>query len=264
MALEKEKDLDFFTAKNTKHVFKELGAADTPVIFWGHGWGQSHHAFIPLAESLAKLGTHKVLDFPGFGASPKPQEDWSTEDYADAIAEHLKSSNAEPIIWAGHSFGCRVGIRLASKYPDLVKGLILIAGAGLKRKRHPLKSFYFKLRVYTYKFLKNVVVPLGLSKDWLQSKFGSSDYKNAGEMRGIFLKTISEDLTEASKSVKCSTLLIYGEIDTETPPEFGERYNKYIKDSKLFILSGLDHYSVLSSGRHQVANLIQDFIKTSC
>lgn len=264
MADEKEKDLNFFTAKDTKHFYKELGGADTPVIFWGHGWGQNHHAFMPLAESLGKLGTHRILDLPGFGSSSRPDEDWSTEDYADAIAEHIKSSASEPVIWAGHSFGCRVGIRLASKYPDLVKGLILIAGAGLKRKRHPLKSLYFKLRIYTYKFLKNIIVPLGLSQDWLQSKFGSSDYKNAGAMRGIFLKTISEDLTDNAKHVKCPTLLIYGEHDGETPPEFGERYNKYIENSKLFILSGLDHYSVLSSGRHQVANLIQDFIKSSC
>ena len=256
----KEKALQSFTAKNTKHCFFHLESSGAQSFYWGHGWGQSHHAFLPLAETFSKFGTHYILDFPGFGASPRPEESWSTEEYADAIAAHLKESGSPPIIWAGHSFGGRVGVRLASKYPDLVKGLILIAGAGLKRKRSPLKSAYFKARIALYKFLKKLI-PLGLSQDWLQSKFGSRDYKSAGAMRDIFLKTISEDLSEQAKHINCPTLLIYGENDGETPPEFGQRYNAFIKNSQLFILTGQDHYSVLSSGRHQVANLIQTFIK---
>lgn len=223
---------------------------------WGHGWGQSHQSFLPLIQSLKKLGRHQVLDFPGFGKSPKPNENWDTKDYADAVAEHIK----EPIVWVGHSFGGRVGVRLASKYPDKVKALIIIAGAGLKRKRSPLKALYFKSRIILYKTLKKFI-SLGLSQNWLQTKFGSTDYKNAGEMREIFRKTISEDLSKIAKDIQCPTLLIYGKNDGETPPEFGQRYHGLITNSELHILSGQDHYSVLSSGRHQSANLIVNFVK---
>ena len=226
---------------------------------WGHGWGQDHRAFLPLAQSLAPLGNHKLIDFPGFGQSPKPAADWSTKEYADAIAAHLKEAGSEPIIWAGHSFGGRVGVQLANHYPELIKGLIIIAGAGLKRKRGPIKSLYLKTRIALYKSLKKLI-PFGLSQDWLQSKFGSRDYQNAGDMRGIFLNTIKEDLSETAKTIQCPTLLIYGENDTETPPEFGSRYDALIPNSTLHILKGMDHYSVLSGGRHQTANLIQRFI----
>ncbi len=216
---------------------------------------------MPMVQSLQAFGAHTALDFPGFGRSKRPQESWSTDDYADAIATHIKQSGQAPIIWIGHSFGGRVGVQLASRYPELIKGLVLIAGAGLKRKRSPLKSLYFKARIALYKFLKKLI-PLGLSQDWLQSKFGSSDYKSAGEMRDIFLKVISEDLSAEAAKINAPTLLIYGENDSETPPEFGKRYNTLIKNSTLHILSGLDHYSVLGSGRHQVANLLQGFINT--
>lgn len=227
------------------------------LFWWGHGWGQSHAAFLPLAQSLAHLGEHKLLDFPGFGQSPKPDEDWDTADYADSIAQIIN----KPIIWGGHSFGGRVGIRLAAQHPDKVKALILIAGAGLKKKRSLLKALYFKARIGLYKGLKKLV-PLGLSQDWLLSMFGSRDYKNAGAMHGIFKKTIAEDLSELAAQIKCPVLLIYGEDDKETPPEFGERYHALIENSELHILSGQDHYSVLSSGRHQIANLILEFVKT--
>lgn len=251
-----EKALQSFTAKNTKHFYEEIMGKGQNVFWWGHGWGQSHAAFLSLAESLAQLGEHKMLDFPGFGQSPKPANDWSTEDYADAIADNID----DPVIWTGHSFGGRVGVRLASKYPDKIKALIIISGAGLKRKRPFIKSLYFKGRISLYKFLKKLV-PYGVSQQWLQSVFGSSDYVNAGEMREIFRKTISEDLSLQASKIKCPTLLIYGENDLETPAEFGERYKSLIENSELHILTGQDHYSVLSSGRHQVANLISEFVK---
>ena len=249
-----------FTANNTDHFYHAVSGKDSPVIFWGHGWGQDHKAFLPLASSLHSLGAHTLLDFPGFGASARPRESWNTQDYADAIAAHLKQANTGPVIWIGHSFGGRVGIQLASRHPELVQALVLIAGAGLKRKRSPLKSLFFKGRIASYKALKKLV-PFGLSQDWLQSRFGSRDYKNAGPMRDIFLKTIAEDLSPQAAQIKAPTLLIYGENDQETPPEFGRHYKDLIPNSALHILTGLDHYSVLGSGRHQVANLLQAFIK---
>lgn len=239
---------------------KTLGTKEEPVIIWAHGWGQSHAAFLPLAESLQMMGRHILIDLPGFGATLKPETDWDTEEYADAVAVWMKEHGLSGVIWGGHSFGCRVGIRLAAKYPELVRGLALIAGAGLKRKRPWYKQLYFKGRIYTFKLLKKLI-PFGLNESWLRSKFGSRDYNNAGEMRGIFIKTISEDLSDVAAEVSCPVLLVYGSDDEETPAEYGQRYARIMKRAELFVLDGQDHYSVLSTGRHQVAPLIQNFIK---
>ncbi|MCD8562788.1 MAG: alpha/beta hydrolase [Alphaproteobacteria bacterium] len=238
---------------------RTIGEKDSPVILWGHGWGQSHEAFQPLAESLSRQGKHILIDFPGFGKSSQPDADWSTEDYADALALWIREQNLPPVLWVGHSFGGRVGIQLAARHPELVKGLFLIAGAGLKRQRPPLKKAYFWLRVRLFKLLKKLI-PLGLNEEWLRGKFGSRDYNNAGPLRGIFLKTIAEDLSPVATAIKCPLTLVYGEKDTETPPEFGQRYHALVPGSSLFILEGEDHYSVLSHGRHQVAALLSEFI----
>lgn len=235
---------------------KELGDRKSPVIVWGHGWGHTHAAFLPLAESLGRLGRHILIDFPGFGQSPKPETDWDVQDYADAVAAWIKTQDLGKIIWVGHSFGGRVGIRLAAKHPELVSGLFLIAAAGLQRKRPLHKKIYFRLRIKLFKALK----AMGLNQDWLRSKFGSRDYNNAGPLRGIFLKTISEDLTDIAQNVRCPVELVYGAGDTETPPEFGERYSRLIPGARVVVLEGEDHYSVLGEGRHQVAALLADFI----
>ncbi|MFN3700063.1 MAG: alpha/beta fold hydrolase [Alphaproteobacteria bacterium] len=280
-----------FTAKNTQFYYTALGhsiseAPETardeqnesekesqsksahhprPLIIWGHGWGQSGKAFEALAQSLQALGAHCLLDFPGFGASPKPQDDWSTKDYADAIADHLKQSRLidrhGKIIWIGHSFGGRVGLQLASHHPDLVGQLIIIAGAGLQRKHSLLQKLKRKTRALIYQSLKKLALLGLLDQDKLFRCYASRDYQNAGEMREIFRNVIREDLTAQAQNISAPTLLIYGENDSETPPEFGERFHRLIKNSQLHILHGQDHYSVLSSGRHQVAGLIDDFVK---
>jgi len=253
--------LEFYTSGDIKLAFSNTNPEkQEPIIIWAHGWGQDHRAFLPVMESLKPLGNHYMLDLPGFGQSSQPPEDWDVQSYADFVAEWLKSQNFPPVIWIGHSFGCRVGLRIAAKYPDKIQKLILIAGAGLKRKRPLHKKIYFYCRIKLFKLLRKFV-PEGDFKDKLMAKFGSADYKNAGSIRKVFVRTVNEDLTELAQTVKCPTTLIYGTNDTETPPEFGERYSRLIESSKLFLLDGQDHYSVLSEGRHQVIKIIADAIK---
>ena len=48
-------------------------AGDRPVqIVWAHGWGQDHRAMLPLAESWESAAGNILVDFPGFGESPRP------------------------------------------------------------------------------------------------------------------------------------------------------------------------------------------------
>ncbi|MBL4804452.1 MAG: alpha/beta hydrolase [Alphaproteobacteria bacterium] len=242
------------------HHIKKQDAPAERLLFWGHGWGQSHRSLLPLAESLSQTGDHILVDFQGFGQSPAPEEAWDSGDYAEAMAKFIRAQTDKPIFWVGHSFGCRVGLELAARHPDLIAGLCLIAAAGLKRKRSPFKKAYFKARIMTYKALKKLI-PFGLPEEWLMKKFASADYKNAGNMRQILVKVVNEDLSDVAQKVQCPTLLIFGENDDETPPEFGERYKSLIKDAELIVMDGFDHYTILSDARHQVAHKIKGFVE---
>lgn len=247
--------------------YDTLGDPTKTELIWAHGWGQTHTSMMPLADSLKTLGLHYVLDLPGFGASPRPKESWGTQDYADHIATWLKTLPAPKKgirrLWVGHSFGCRVGIRLAATYPNLIDGLFLIGAAGLKRRRTFLETLILKTKIYSYKFCKKVIVPLGISQDWLRKRFGSADYQSAENMRDILVKTVSEDLTEVAKQVTCPVHLIFGGKDDQTPPEMGERYQRLIPSAQLSILPGQDHYSLLGAGRHQVLTLLKSFLGNS-
>ncbi len=244
-----------FQAKGAEFSYETLGGAG-PVVVWAHGWGQDHKAFLPLASSLEKSGAHILIDFPGFGGSKEPPEIWATEDYADAVAEWLKTQSFGPVIWVGHSFGCRVGIQIAARHPELVQGLFLIAAAGLKRKMPLHRATYLKIRIHAFKLAKNI-----FGSAWANGKFGSRDYKQtSGIMRSIFVKVVNEDLSAEAKKISCPVKLVYGSKDTETPPEIGRRLAALIPNAEMVLLEALDHYSILLEGRHQVAPILKSFI----
>ena len=255
--------LSTFTAKGAAHAYetagKPLDAASTHVI-WGHGWGQDRRAFVPLATSLARTAHHTLIDFPGFGDSPLPPGDWDTADYADALAEWLAGLPRGRRIYVGHSFGCRVGLRLAARHPGSIDAMVLVAGAGLKRRRSLLERLRIGLRIRMFKALK-LLERLGVDVSARKARYGSADYRNAGAMRPIFVKTVAEDQTDVAKKIRCPVSLIYAERDTETPPEIGERLAALIPGASLKIIPGLDHHTILTDGApqvvHEVARLAQ-------
>ena len=254
--------LEIFKTDNAQIHYQLSGNEKADAVVWAHGWGQNHKSFEALIQPLSQNAQHYAIDFPGFGLSPEPSNAWDTAAYADAMAALIKKKTSTPVTWVGHSFGCRVGLQIAARHPELIKGLFLIAGAGLPRKRSLFKKLHIKARIYTYKFLK-ALIPIGLiNKEWLIRTFSAPDFKNAsGIVRQIFVKVVNEDLSEQARSITCPTILVYGENDTETPPEIGERLNKLISGSKMIHLAGQDHYSVLAEGRHQVTPLLKKFIE---
>ncbi len=252
------------SVKGSKLFYHEVGeqSPDAPCYLWAHGWGQNHKAFLKLLAPFENRARHLLIDFPGFGESPEPPTPWGTEEYADMVAEFIREQGLGSVIWIGHSFGCRVGLQMAAKYPELVSAQVYIAGAGLRLPKPFAKRLYFKGRIALYKMLKKLI-PFGLSEPWLMGRFGSRDYKDSsGIIRQIFVKVVNENLVEQAKKVACPTLLVYGEKDTEAPPEIGKRLNQLIKNSELVLLENQDHYSVLDSGIHPVAQNLNRFIQS--
>ncbi len=256
-------DLGYTVESGTQLAVTEIGIPqeNRPHLVWGHGWGQSGAALVPLAETMKAFASSSLIDFPGFGKSPSPPDSWGTAKYADFLAEWMARLPAGHLVWIGHSFGGRVGIQIAARHPKLLRGMVLIAAAGLPRRRTLPQTVGLHLRKAAFKTARRFTRE-GPQLDRLRQRFGSADYRAAGAMRPIFTRVVAEDLSEQAKAVKCPALLIYGTADTETPPEIGERFKALIPDSELVLLAGFNHLSVLSEGRHQVALRIRKFLET--
>lgn len=241
-------------------LYSKIIGSGKPLIFL-HGWGVDSSLFEPLAELLKNHRECHLIDLPGFGHSKKPDSTWGTLEYAKCITQYLESKNITNADILGHSVGGRIGLRIAVHFPKSVDNLILISSAGIKSKK-----FLLRFKIYILKKAAKIFKTFDklLGRDFFKnrysSKFASKDYLNAGEMKDIFLKIVNEDQEGELSRVNARTLLIWGDKDSQTPIDMAKTFNKKIKNSKLIILNGKDHFPFLGSGANLCAYHIKEFL----
>jgi len=81
---------------------------------------------MPLAVRLAGHHPVHVIDLPGFGLSSDPGRVLDVAQHADHLAAWLEAAGLPPVMVLGNSFGCQVAVDLAVRYPDRVRGLVLV------------------------------------------------------------------------------------------------------------------------------------------
>lgn len=112
--------------------YVETGDSLKPLVLFVHGSPGSLSAFIDfLADSaLLKKALLVTADRPGFGYSNFGFAEPSLQKQAEALKPILASHKKNrPIILVGHSLGGPLIARMAMDYPDLVDGLIIVAGS---------------------------------------------------------------------------------------------------------------------------------------
>jgi len=231
--------------------------AGAPVLLL-HGWGGGADSFLPVADSLQSEYTVYSADFSGFGKSPAPDRPWTIYDYAECTAELIRLLAIQGCAVISHSFGCRVTIIIAAKYPELAGKIIMTGAAGLIKKR----TLKYYIKVYSYKLGKwflGIVNPKALEN--LRRNSGSADYRALPEhMKKTFVNVVNEDLGYLLGKIKSPVLLLWGENDTETPLSMGERMEREIPDAGLVVLKGGGHFAYLDNFAEFI-NIARVFLK---
>ena len=141
--------------------------------------------------------------------------------------------------------------------------ILLINSGGLKRPpcKGKLKSQFIRILGKTLKSTDKTF-STRFYETWFVPKFASIDYKNAGRLRNILVKTVNEDVTEDASKITAPAFLLWGELDTETPLEMGQRFNRLLRNSKLVVLPGKGHFPFAGDSAHLCARYIIEFLKS--
>lgn len=198
-----------------------------------HGWKGSMVDWKQVAEKLQSRYRVVSLDFPGFGHSSKPSSDWDVYEYAAFTAKFLASLDIKKTVVLGHSFGGRIAILLASRYPSLVKQLVLVDAAGVETR---------SLKAQILQSFKPVagLLPLG----W-RNKLRSKDYQLSADMKKTFLKVVNQPLGNELSKISTPTLIVWGEKDRELPFKEAQMLHQGIGDSRLRVVWGATHWPQL-------------------
>ena len=234
--------------KNTLVNYIQYGEGKDIILL--HGWGQNIEMMKPIGDNLAGNFRITIIDFPGFGESEEPSEDWNISDYANMLELLVKELKIKKPIVMGHSFGGRVAIRYSANNP--IEKLVLFGSPCVRlQQKQPLK-----VRV-----LKKLKTLPGMDKfgEFMKKYIGSRDYKAASPMmRQILVTTVNEDLSTYASQIEEPTLLIWGDNDTEAPIEEARMLEKIMPDAALIVLPGT-HYAYLEN-LGQVLNILHSFL----
>ena len=239
------------------------GEAASRHILFLHGWGGSRESLRAVATLFQRTHTVHLFDLPGFGEAPLPPDSWGTSEYADLVQQYILDRLQGTVVLVGHSFGGRVTVRLASRGLPQVTGLVLIGVPGLPQpslSRTRIRRAGIRMLRRLLVAVKPVVGDRGVR--WHTGRFGSKDYRAAGPLRPLLIKTVNEDLTECARSVASPTLLIWGTDDTETPPWLATRYAELLGDkATLTLLPHKDHHLYTGTGAHLVGETMRCWLR---
>lgn len=209
--------------------YKVMGSGQKLIVFL-HGFGGGFESFAEVAQMFS--GRYKCVLISFF--EREPDEPLTIFDYYEYVESVIEAERAGEVIVVGHSFGGRVGIKLAAN--NVCDKLVLVDSAGLK----PRRGITYYLRVWTYKLAKK----LGKNTD----KYGSADYRGLSPvMKKTFVNIVNYYQNKEIENITIPTLIYWGAEDKETPIEFAKTFNRKIKNSRLIVIENCGHFSYLQS-----------------
>jgi pimeloyl-ACP methyl ester carboxylesterase len=119
----------FITHNRVKLALHTLREADGPALLLLHSLGDQSPGSVP-ADVAGWAGTVYALDFTGHGASAIPNGGGYTAEVLMGDAD-MALSMTGPATVVGRGLGAYIAVMVAGARPDLVRGAILLDGAGI-------------------------------------------------------------------------------------------------------------------------------------
>lgn len=230
----------YFTGRNvraTQHSYKtgvheihyvKAGNETKPLVVFVHGSPGSLSAFIHFLADSTLLDAALMItsDRPGFGYSNFGQGESSLKKQSEILKPVLEmNKQGRPVILVGHSLGGPLIARMAAEYPELVDGLVIVAGS-VDPELEPDET-WFRAPLAT-PFLS-----------WLLPRS-----LRASNEEIYHLKPELEKMLPLWSSIKCPVIVIQGLKDSLVPAGNADFARKMLKNAPVrFVLKDdMDHF----------------------
>ena len=208
--------------------YVKTGDETKPLVVFIHGSPGSLSAFIHFLADTSLLGRTELIstDRPGFGYSNFGNGVGSLHDQCEILRPLLeKHKNNRPLILVGHSLAGPLIARMAIEHPNLVDGLIMVAGS-IDPELEPNET-WFRAPLAT-PFL-SWIIPRSL---------------RASNEEIYHLKPELEKMLPLWADIKCPVIVIQGKEDSLVPAGNADFARKMLVNAPVeFILKDdMDHF----------------------
>ena len=227
-----------------------------------HGSGLSHIVWSLHEQFYASQGFNVLsVDIPGHGNSDGPSLK-SIEEISDWIRSLMRTLHILKITIIGHSQGSLVGIDFASRYPDLISKLVLVAGS----YKMPVNQDLIDLAEAGDE--KAILLMMKWGYEGSKAFIGGNPVKKIIKSSRDIIEILAVDLNACNnykngekslEKINCSTLCIFGELDKMVPVKAGTKMSERIKNSETKIISNCGHMIIFEKA-FEMRKIVKDFL----
>jgi pimeloyl-ACP methyl ester carboxylesterase len=237
------------------------GGAGEPLVLV-HGLGSSTLDFVFLMPGLAKGHRVFALDLLGYGASDRPDVDYSVTLQTGILRQFLDGQGLARVDLAGLSMGGWIAMQLAAQSPERVRRLVLLDSAGMKF------TPTFDLRLLSPHTMTDMQAMEKLLTPHPERapEFIMRDFlRQLREEDWVIQRTLANMITGREfmdgklAGVTMPVLIIWGKQDVLTPLSVGEAMRREMPQSVLVVLDGCGHIAPIECHDRVLAE-IQRFL----
>jgi pimeloyl-ACP methyl ester carboxylesterase len=250
---------------STAWFYEEKGAGRPLVLV--HGFPMDHRIWQEQLDGLAGVCRVIAVDLKGFGKS-RCNEAFTIDSMADELLLFLKGVGAYPCVLAGLSMGGYIALSLAARYPEAIKGLVIVsskseadtlAGKEARQKMAQLAQEEGNAAV------AEQMLPRVLTKETVQSK-PDLVTKMLQIMEACPANTIANasfamrerpDRTGDLPALKMPVLVMLGAGDTLIPAENGRKLADACPNGRLVLVEGAGHVPCMENPKAANAALAE-------
>ncbi|MBT4891283.1 MAG: alpha/beta hydrolase [Rhodospirillales bacterium] len=239
-----------------------------------HGLSEERIAWERQAKFLRNHMNVISYDVRGFGASPVGAGNGTVHQMADDLSQIISANGKGDVFLCGFSMGGVISQRFALDFPDMCKGLILVASSCVVGR--PGAEFFNKRLAEVEAGGLNVLNATNTSdargcfsaKDSNEDLIAEYQELRTGAVRDVngylnagraMLRLNSEPMIQELGNIPHPTLVVAGELDPYCPPKASEMITEGIPNAEMCVIPDVGH--CLHWEQPDVTNeLIKDFI----
>lgn len=264
--------MPYININNNKLYYEEEGKGPESIVF-AHSLLFNLRMFDEQVNFLKKDYRCIRFDFPGQGKSAGKEKGYDLNSLTDETAELIKALECENCHFVGFSMGGMVGLRMALKYPEMIRSLILIdtsseaepTGNNSRNRLMVWTAKHVGLKVLARRIMHMFFGPeflrdpekKELRKTWrshfLANKPGNISRAAKGVLSG-------KSITSQLEKITHPCLILVGQHDRLTDLEKAEIMHENLRNSRLIIVPRAAHMSTVEEPEI-VNTLIRDFLK---
>lgn len=199
-----------------------------------------------------------LFDFRGQGRSEVTSGGYDMDTLLADVVALIRALDAGPCHFVGLSMGGFIGLRLAARYPELVRSLTLIGTSADPEPRENVPRYRFLNLVARWLGLGLVadrIMPIMFGQTFLSDPARAEERAlwrgrmvanhRVGVTRAVRGVIEREGIFEELERIDVPTLVMVGEDDKATVPAKSERIHRGIRSSRLVVVPRAGHTSTV-------------------